>query len=112
MTGTVVAQVGKLYPARIDSEAAPGMKGATFRLKGGIRDRTRDAVEHRAAFSWIGQGCEKALGIGVAGVVEDIPRPSLLRYDAGVHNIDTFGDVGHYAEIVGDVKQRHASFPL
>ena len=112
MPVAVITQVGKPDPAPLDREAAPGMKGATARLVSWIGDRTRDAVEHASSFCGVWKGSEKALGIGMAGVVKDVPRSALLRDNARVHHIDAFCNVGHHAQIVGDVEQRHSSFLL
>ena len=59
-----------------------------------------------------GDGPQEALGVFVAGIVEDLVRRALLTDGAGVHDDDLVAHLGHDAKIVRDDDDRHAEFLL
>lgn len=59
-----------------------------------------------------GHGAQKAQGVGVAGVVEDVVHRALLHNLARVHNGHLVADLRHHAQVVGDEDDTHLGLLL
>ena len=80
------------------------MKGASVRFVRRVRDQSRDAVQSTASLGAARQRCEEALGIRMAGVLEDMGSTSLFYDNTCIHHIDSISDIRYHAEVVGDVE--------
>ena len=67
-----------------------------------VRYHAADAVEpiHLIIHSW--DGFQQALGIGMAGVPEQLKGLGLLHDLAGIHNVDNIAHLRHNAHVMGN----------
>ena len=79
------------------------MKRAPGRFIRRIRNTSRNAVQSFPPFRTGGQGFQKTFCIRVMGAVKDLLGVSLFHDYSGVHDINPFGDIGHDAEVVGNI---------
>ena len=83
---------------------------AACRPRRGVGDLPRDGGQALPGRGRLGQGPDERLGVGVAGVGEELVHARPFHDLAGVHDGHVVGDLGHDAEVVGHEDHGHAQF--
>ena len=103
VSATVVTHVRILLPAVIDGMRTTGMKGAAGWFVGRIGNGPGYAVQSFSTFGAMGNGCQKRLGVWMAGILKDRNFGSLLGNRSGIHYADAICGFANNAQIVRNI---------
>ncbi len=84
------------------------MEGASRRQVHRIGNQAGDRLEFRAPVLNVRQGVEKAPGVGVAQVVEDVGQRAVFHDAPGVHDAHGVAHLGHDSQVMRDHEHGHS----